>query len=204
MDLNPTISPPKADQIEVILFGPGFGECILIHIGNNRWIIVDSCIDLETEEPCALTYLKTIGLNPRNVVGLVVATHWHDDHIRGLSKILLECASAEFCLSSALGKDEFIAFTKKYDEDRLKEVRSGVREINQILHILTDQEKSPRTPKFAIADRSIYSWSKRDNNLGVDCEVFSLSPSDRQVNEFFKELSVLIPSENETKTTGPH
>jgi hypothetical protein len=29
---------PTADQIELTLFGPGYGECAVVHLGNNRWV----------------------------------------------------------------------------------------------------------------------------------------------------------------------
>jgi hypothetical protein len=35
------MSRPADDQIEVSLFGPGYGECCLIHIGNGKWIVVE-------------------------------------------------------------------------------------------------------------------------------------------------------------------
>ncbi|HAS16681.1 MAG: hypothetical protein A2035_06355 [Nitrospirae bacterium GWA2_42_11] len=79
------ILPPKSDQIEVTLIGPGYGETILIHLGNNKWVVVDSCIDSRTSEPAALSYLQSIGINPETSVVLIIATHWHDDHVRGSS-----------------------------------------------------------------------------------------------------------------------
>ena len=32
---------PQPDQVEISIFGPGYGECILIHCGNDEWIISD-------------------------------------------------------------------------------------------------------------------------------------------------------------------
>ncbi len=39
---------PGQDIIEVSIFGPGKGEPILVHLGRNEWIIVDSCINART------------------------------------------------------------------------------------------------------------------------------------------------------------
>ena len=33
---------PQANEVELSLAGPGYGECVLIHVGNNTWVIVDS------------------------------------------------------------------------------------------------------------------------------------------------------------------
>lgn len=30
------ILTPNVDEVEVSLFGPGYGECIVIHIGDNE------------------------------------------------------------------------------------------------------------------------------------------------------------------------
>ena len=38
-------SAPSAREIEVSLFGPGYGECVLVHLGEGQWMIVDSCVE---------------------------------------------------------------------------------------------------------------------------------------------------------------
>ena len=45
---------PATNEVEISLFGPGYGECIVIHVGENEWVIVDSCIDAETRSSCAI------------------------------------------------------------------------------------------------------------------------------------------------------
>jgi hypothetical protein len=30
---------PTAQEIEVSIFGPGFGESIVVHAGNNEWVM---------------------------------------------------------------------------------------------------------------------------------------------------------------------
>ncbi|PXF57856.1 MAG: hypothetical protein C4B58_08625 [Deltaproteobacteria bacterium] len=36
---------PSPDELEISLFGPGRGECVVAHLGNNDWLVVDSCLD---------------------------------------------------------------------------------------------------------------------------------------------------------------
>lgn len=86
-------TPPGEREIEVSVFGPGFGECLVIHAGHGDWIVVDSCLDVATREPAALTYLKALQVDP-SAVRRIIATHWHDDHVRGLGKLLRACANA--------------------------------------------------------------------------------------------------------------
>ena len=68
------MTAPAFDQIEVSVIGPGYGECSLIHIGDGKWIIIDSCIDNTSEKPAALAYLEGIGVNPAEAVLLIFAT----------------------------------------------------------------------------------------------------------------------------------
>ena len=46
------------------MFGPGFGECIALHLGGGNWAIVDSCLDATSKQPTSLHYLTSIGANP--------------------------------------------------------------------------------------------------------------------------------------------
>lgn len=93
-------NPPKTQEIEIIVFGPGFGESILIHIGNNEWFIVDSCNKPKTNIPYPIWYLEQLKINVEHQVKKIFVTHYHDDHINGISKIVEKCKNAEFWTSS--------------------------------------------------------------------------------------------------------
>lgn len=100
-------SAPLEDEVEVTLLGPGYGESIVVHVGEGSWIIVDSCIN-DAGKPQALDYLLGMGIDPAKAVELVVATHWHDDHIRGMNELVGACREAEFCCAGALLQREFL------------------------------------------------------------------------------------------------
>lgn len=106
-------SPPLPDQLEVSVFGPGKGESIVVHLGDGRWMIVDSCVDVRsrsTPKPIpALDYLESMGVNLGVDVAMVVATHAHDDHFKGISRIYDRCSSAFFVCSDAQSTEEFRA-----------------------------------------------------------------------------------------------
>src|SRR5689334_12129795 len=101
--------PPAEDEIEVSIFGPGKGEAILVHLGYNRWIAVDSCIDQIDGTIPALEYITQIGVNVSSSVLLVVGTHAHDDHIAGISEVFRRCEAAHFVCAHALVHSQFIA-----------------------------------------------------------------------------------------------
>ena len=179
--------PPGRDELEFTLIGPGYGESVILHVGNGLWVLVDSCIDAE-HEPCALTYLNGIGVDPARDVCMVVASHWHDDHIRGMARLVEACRSAKFCCASALCTEEFLAVVGALENRPLTSASSGAREIHRVFSLL---EKTDRFGPFAIANRRVFSQGS--------CEIWSLSPSDRAIGTFLKSIGNLLPATNQSK-----
>lgn len=184
-------NPPDEDEFEVVLLGPSYGESIVLHIGYGGWVIVDSCINGEGK-PRALEYLESIGVNPVQAVDLVVATHWHDDHIRGMTRLVEVCSKANFCCANALLNNEFLAVVRALEGRHLSADGSGVREIYRVFTWL--KSKASRT-KFAAANRRIHARGK--------CEIWSLSPDDTAFQNFLKSIGNLFPSEGRTKPWLP-
>ena len=144
-------TPPGQREIELTLLGPGYGESIALHVGGGAWILVDSCLD-EHGMPRALRYLESIGLDPARAVALIVATHWHDDHIRGMARLVEACDRAAFCCAGALCREEFLAAVHALEDRHLTVNGSGVREIYRVFTRLREAASKPR---FAHADRRI-------------------------------------------------
>lgn len=129
-------SPPCSDELEVTVFGPGVGECIVLHLGADDWVIIDSCVLTGNDEPVALQYLNEIGV-PTSKVRRVIATHWHDDHIQGLAQVLRECQSAEFAMSAALSGQQFLQLVLEINaQNRLVKHSSSASEFAEILEVL--------------------------------------------------------------------
>ena len=184
-------TPPDEDEFEVVLLGPGYGESIVLHLGYSGWVIVDSCINDEGE-PRALEYLESIGVNPAQAVELVVATHWHDDHIRGMARLVEVCSKAKFCCAHALLNREFLAAVDALEGRHLSVEGSGVREIHRVF---TRLESKASPPAFAAVNRRIHVRDK--------CEIWSLSPDDAAFRNFLRSIGKLFPSESRTKTRLP-
>ena len=179
--------PPALDVCEMTVVGPGYGECIIIHIGNGNWVIVDSCLN-DDSNPVALSYLQNLGLNPAEVVRLVVATHWHDDHIQGISRLVEVCENADFCCASVVCTKELLAMIGALSSRPFSESGSGLQELYQVMSLLTERTSSPLR---AISNRLVLNQD--------GCEIWSLSPFDRNFDTFLQELGSLLPDENETK-----
>ncbi len=193
-----TLRPPAADEIEVTLIGPGFGESVLIHPGANKWIIVDSCLDPQSGEPAALSYLQQMGVDVSVDVLLVCATHWHDDHIGGMFRLVESCASAPFVCSSAFHHQDFVDLMHVFNKNVVSVEGSGLSEIQKVFLAL---RKRRTPPKFAMADRPLFSID--DGSGGTLCRVTALSPSDLDFQRFLAKLSSLAPRRGITKFRLP-
>ena len=101
-------NPPSPDELEISLFGNGYGECIVVHLGGGEWVVVDSFTNRDTGQPIALDYLANLGLDPAKAVRQLVVTHWHDDHMGGAGNILTRCPQALFACSAALRIPQFM------------------------------------------------------------------------------------------------
>ena len=189
--LTPSGVSPDDDEIEVSLFGPGYGECILVHIGNGKWIIVDSCID-EDSQPAALAYLRSLGSKPSEVVCLIVATHWHDDHIRGMAELVEACRNAYFCCASAFTRKEFLGALGALENRPATPAGSGVRELHRVFSLLAERSMNCT---YALSNRVIFDHQ--------DCRVWSLSPSDRAYEAFLRQVGSLLPGGLEAKRRVP-
>lgn len=180
--------PPANGELEITLFGPGYGESLVLHIGDGSWVLIDSCIG-PTGEPRALQYLTDLGVDPAREVRLIVATHWHDDHIRGMAELVTACSNAVFCCASVLCTREFLGMVGALEHRGLSGTGSGVRELYKVVKSLKT------TATYAIASRIIYAQGS--------CEIRSLSPNDKEFVSFLREVSSLIPGQGETRRRIP-
>lgn len=176
---------PADDELELSFFGPGFGECAVIHVGSGNWIIIDSCIDHDTGEPVALQYLAHLGVDTGTQVKLIVATHWHDDHIRGMAKVFEACTSGKFCASAALSLNEFVATIAPYDQRHNLKANAGVREIFEVMRVAGE---SGRPIIRALPNRLVLRIGASELAHGTECRLTTLSPSDQQFDMALRDI----------------
>lgn len=72
---NSQLQPPDPEELEISIFGPGYGEAIALHIGHGQWILIDSCSEPRSGKPAPLEYLHQLDINISQAVRLIVATH---------------------------------------------------------------------------------------------------------------------------------
>lgn len=197
--------PPASDEFEVSIIGPGVGECILLHLGNNEWCVVDSCIPTGSSEPAAIEYLKSFGNDALKGIKLVLATHWHDDHIKGLASILDAAPQALFVCSAALDNDMFHQLVASSEE--IVDPTTGLREFSAIFEKLMAR-RTPTTPKhlvvpiLAISQRPLLAIpSGAGRPFAVS--VVSLSPSDGTIGAAHGFFKSLLPKQGERQVSIP-
>lgn len=177
---------PPADQIEVSVFARGSGECILIHYGDGRWAVIDSFqVD---GRPIALAYLDELQIDPATSVELVVATHWHDDHIRGLADVYRAAVGATGVWPLAMLQDEFKAFAAHFSGRSVGVMTSGVREYATIL-----KEMERRDWLRVEPGKSWTTLLRHPADVlshGVSVEFEAMSPSSFDVITFLSSLAL--------------
>lgn len=185
---------PEDFEVEVSLFGAGVGECILIHLSEKNWVVIDSCLDPESKQPVAIEYLKKIGVDYKKYVKQIIITHWHDDHIKGSFQLVKECENAEFICSTALHSKDFgklLSFQKDH-KSFLRSATTGLDEFSSIWEILKLRNKSP---VWVLANKLIFN----QNSI----KITTLSPSDAEITKSFEGFSNLIPKEGSPKQRIP-
>lgn len=79
--------PPAEDIIELTVFGPSYGEAIVLHLPGVGWGVIDSCTFKSGGKKFCLplSYLQAFNV-PR--LDFVLLTHPHEDHYLGLDDII--------------------------------------------------------------------------------------------------------------------
>ena len=193
-------TPPAADELELSLFGPGIGECVVLHIGGGEWVIVDSCIDRVTRRPVALDYLAELGVDVAAAVKLVVITHWHDDHIQGASRLLREARSTAVSCSAALNSRDFLEMVAGAPSTLMES--PGVGEFREILKIVEDRAPHPARLGSAaprLAKENTRLLRRESSAAACAAEVHALSPSDGALRLSWREIAQSFPQLGQPK-----
>jgi beta-lactamase superfamily II metal-dependent hydrolase len=186
--------PPGPNVVEVSVFGPGFGESVLIHLGYNNWIIVDSCVDRSDGQSPALRYLEEANVDVARDVRLIVASHAHDDHTAGMSTLVERCSSAVFVCSSALTTEEFFKTVSLDKRLELLVRQSAYSEFRKIFQLVRQGGRSGgREIWRAFPTRELFS-SKPAKDFSI--RVVSLSPSDHAVTRSIDALARHVASQS--------
>lgn len=184
-------SAPAKDEIEVTLFGPGYGEAIAVHLGEDAWLLVDSCIDPSSNEPASKTYLEHIGVECSQVHA-IVASHWHDDHVRGISDLASSFTDANFIHSSTFNNKEARSFLSAYSGTSSLGLSKGTEEL--FLAIKSSQQSYPAHHKSIVMDAVLN---------GRKVMVTALSPLPASFSQSMAHFAQYIPGNDQAINHAP-
>jgi len=171
------IGQPEADEIEVTTLGPGAasGESIVVHLKDDEWMIIDSC--MAGAQILPLQYLSSIGVG-YDKVSKVICTHWHSDHIRGLPGVLAMCKNAKFYLAPVGDFKGYLNVVLK--AAGVNPVESNVwNTLNDCLDALSSE--GGREP-------TLLTKNSRFLHHDTTADMYVIGPSDEMYNRFHTSL----------------
>lgn len=172
-------------MIEIIVFGKGYGESILVQI-DGKWIVVDSFIETKTHQPIALKYLFDNGYNVDDIIG-VICSHWDNDHVLGISEIIKQHSNGlAVCLPIVFNDTrftEYVAFNADND----------IGTTSEFLKILNLIKEKNVNRLYAISERNLFQKEIKNPDVCLK----ALSPNDNQYTKFLDSIS--LPTKGQRK-----
>jgi len=200
---EPTLTAPAPSEIEVSIFGRGYGEAIAIHVGDGRWLAIDSIA--ESKKSVTLLYLKELGVDVANKLEVIVATHWHDDHVRGLAHLFTAAERAEIIVPLAMLDKEFIKFAASFSNQNSAKFSTGVEEFGKILALAKKRNIAGTRYPLRLAEHGYVGYRQPAGKLthGAAVTLEALSPSHFDVAAFVTRISAVSPQPQVLQRT-PH
>lgn len=175
------------ELVVVVIGGPSLGESVLLHYGDGKWLIVDSCTSDGQNLP--LVFLEKVGAD-LNKVGFVICSHWHDDHTSGMDTLLDACRNAYFMIPSVTNK----SVLPKYFEYRINSTDKEKEKeawlvFKRCLDVIDNRKNvgnpNLKEPQYIKEGYSFFDYPTH----GVSVTVKALSPSNEMMTRFGQMLS---------------
>lgn len=171
------LDKPKINEVEITLFGHGYGESIVVYIPEVGWAVIDSFqADLEKETIIPpLEYLKELLYPEYPKLAFVLLTHPHEDHYRGLDNILTDYPGGiekicwyqgngirelkSYWAQQKIADNGFLPNYPKIDRAILSAIKLGVseRRLSELTEIV--DKRNVKIEDYGITDISIKALS---------------------------------------------
>lgn len=173
--LTTNLSSPDSNHIELIVFGKGVGECVLIKSKNGDYIVIDSFIDNRTGNPVVLDYLDKFNI-PYSNIKMIIITHWHTDHIEGVSKIIEAIeGQVKVVINPIIKEKRYLDFLTR---QTIKE-NNDIGEFFKVLNLIKNGKIKKIIP---VADITLYASDLKDLKL------IALSPQNSDLGDYIDSL----------------
>lgn len=196
--------PPGDEEFELSIFGQGFGECLIIHLGFGKWMVIDSCLASDKKNSIAVEYFDRLGVNIETQVEILVVTHWHADHIRGAANLFRRAKTAKLICSGALRMKEFFQLLAAAGESKLVSEANAAGEFKELLEIKKSRADNSQPKQTPGPD----TWAQEGSPI-FDCNktglfVRALSPSTQTLTDSASIFLKLLPSVNQPVLEVPY
>jgi len=186
----PFYEQDNGDVVNIAVFGPGYGESIVIYIPGLGWGVVDSCtskIKGIRSNP-SLEYLKSKDVRR---LAFIILSHPHEDHYLGLDQII----------DHYLGRIERICYysgdgLREYKQYLVKKEVLGSPDLRGLAAIFKkfEEAKNEGANIIRIAERTEIIRKTKYKNYEI--EIIALSPSSESIRKYTELLFESIPKED--------
>ncbi len=181
--MNLPASNNQEIEITTIGSGGGYGEAVVLKLDPDNWVVVDSCIDPKSGDSLVIRYLENQNID-FGTVRLIVLTHYHDDHVNGISNLFKRSPNARLVVSSCQNRNLFINLIN-INSAKLKKqnANSATSELKECFEILESRNQHPIS---ATHNQILFS------DLEKEINIIALSPSPKTQESYDHEIGRLI------------
>lgn len=184
------VPPIAGDEFAIVVIGgPSQGESVMVHYGDGNWIIVDSCTYGGINVPHE--FMVKAEINPLQVKH-IICSHWHDDHVSGMSDLLEECSNAYFRVplitNAQVLPQYFVYKSQKPIKDDEKEAWKMFQACLDVLgkrKIGKEEDPALKKPQFVKVESSIVDVDTHNSHVSIK----ALSPSNGMCELFGQMLA---------------
>jgi hypothetical protein len=192
------LRPPRENELEVTVFGPGYGESIVLHVPAVGWGVVDCCrvrIGSEIVVP-PLAYLLELLSPPYPELAFIALTHPHEDHYRGFDELLRRYpgGTARVCRYSGDGIRELKTYIAHQRQGQ-RQVLAGLPEVFRAMDAaVADGARIRRLGEMT----GVFDCQAEIPHHGpATVRMTALSPSAMSVRQYVETLFASIPRPGE-------